>query len=284
MRHLSILTFLLLPILVNAQQEQTSDIYWTKAVNFNPATIGIQEKAAVNVNYNQWYANLSDSPKEFSANAALKVEKLKGAVGLSYLNNSMGLVNFQSACLNYAFHLPLKKNLISFGISTGVGHLVSDPIWVEPNNSPDPSQAISINKYGLQLKTGAVFHSENMNVGVSVTQLDQSRYYENNVGYTAIPNYHFFIDYNFHISENISITPRLKASTDGQYNSLKTAVQATFHKKLWMGALFNSSTSSFGGFIGYDLFDKYRLGYCYTSYSRLFGDSHEFVLSYLLKN
>ncbi len=276
MKSILIFSIISLPYFLSAQQEPSSDLFWTKMALYNPSSIGLNEKTAVNLNYRSQWNEFTSGINTLSFNAAQKVDKLHGAIGINYEFDNVVLANLHAAQINYAFHLPINKNVLSLGISSGIARYESTLFW----NNPQLNKVA----YGFQLNAGVSYKTDLFTVGASLTQLDQTTFkLDPTTSFKSALFFNGFFDYTFKVQENFEIQPQAKFSTDGEFNLLSLAIKAQTNQKLWYGISY-SSVTSLGAFIGYDFFNKYRLGYSYSKYGRISGSAHEFVLSYLLKN
>ena len=269
-----------------AQQEPEADMYWNRMVHYNPASIGLNEKTAVNLHGRNQWSGLNGAPKTLTFNAAQKVEAVHGAVGVSFEHDQIGYSNMQTALLNYAFHIPIKECVLSIGASAGLTRFHNKANWIPPQTTPDPMLPQTFTDYNFHSDAGIVFHHSKFNVGVAATQINEAKFgRDNSVYYNQVVHYNAFADYTFKLGEHVSLKPQCMVMTDAVKLNVNAALMAIINDKIWFGGNY-SNENTFGAFAGYDFFNRFRVGYgiSYIKTLNLSTYSHEAVLSFLLKN
>jgi len=270
-----------------AQNEIPSTLFWNNYMHFNPAMTGLQYKQAANVQWRNQWTRVNGAPTVLWANYAQKIDKIHGAAGISYEYETIGFHQQHTALATYAFHLPLKKMTLSFGTSLGILSMQTNGNYIYPDTPNDAS----LPKYRdnrFQADLGAALHHEKWNIGISITQLNNSSILNNSDGYRA--NGHFNADYTLELTPNWSLTPALHIYADLVKSASHSSLMAR-RKNLWFG--FNIKNiilgdRSYGGMLGYDFKEKFRVGYSieYADlqiYENTPNLTHEIVLSFLLK-
>lgn len=269
-----------------AQQEPEADMYWNRMVHYNPASIGLNEKTAVNIHGRNQWVGIKDNPVILSFNAAQKIEAIHGAVGVSFEHNQIGFSNMQTALINYAFHIPIKECVLSIGASAGIDRYHLDEIWISPNSGTVPVLAPSFSDYNFHSDAGIVFHHSKFNIGVAATQINEAKFgRDNTLYYNEVVHYNAFADYTFKLGEHVSLKPQCMVMTDAVKMNVNAALMAIINDKIWFGGSY-SNENTFGAFAGYDFFNRFRVGYgvSYFSLGNFSAYTHEAVLSFLLKN
>lgn len=268
------------------QQEPETDLYWNRMVHYNPASIGINEKTAINIHGRNQWVGMNDHPITISFNAAQKLESIHGAFGVSFEHDQIGNSNMQVAMFNYAFHLPIKECILSIGASAGIGRYHSEANWIPPQTITDENLPQTFTDYNLHTDLGLIFHHSNFNVGASITQLNQPTYSRNTSQvYQAVAHLNAFADYTIKFGDHFSLKPQCMVMTDAVKMNVNAALMAIINDKIWFGGNY-SNENTFGAFAGYDFFNRLRVGYgiSYIKTLNLSTYSHEAVLSFLLKN
>ncbi len=270
-----------------SQNEIPSTLFWNNYMHFNPAMTGLQYKQAANVQWRNQWTSVNGAPTVLWANYAQKIDKIHGAAGISYEYETIGFNQQHTALATYAFHLPVKNMVLSFGTSLGALTMLNNGNFVYPNNPNDPS----LPKYRdsrFQVDLGAALHHEKWNIGISITQLNNSSILNNSDGYSA--NGHFNADYTLDLNPSWRLTPALHIYTDWVKSASHSSLMAR-RNNLWFG--FNIQNiilgdRSYGGMLGYDFKEKFRVGYSleYVDlqiYENTPNLTHEVVVSFLLK-
>ena|SRR6218665_3748871 len=271
-----------------AQNETQSTLFWNNYTHFNPAMTGVQYKRTVNAQWRNQWTQVNGAPTTLWANYTERVEKFHGAVGVNYRYETIGFFNSHTALATYAFHIPINKSMLSIGSSAGVIVLDTSTYALSANKLYKPA---------FKGDFGITFRNEKWNLGLSITSFNSPKLRNENptINFTYHPITHLTGEYTFAIDSTWKIIPGVHFFTDQVKIASITSIRAQFKEVLWFGInswnLYSSNAvKSFGGMVGYDLKQKFRIGYSlefYTFHSDAFFDdsniTHEIVLSYLLK-
>jgi type IX secretion system PorP/SprF family membrane protein len=130
---------------------------------------------------------------------------------------------------------------------------------------------------------GVAFHRKRFDVGLSLTQLPQSRYAN---GFKDETHLFAFAGYTFQLTRKFSIRPQVFYRTDFIFNSLDLG--ALFRYKEWyVGAVYRSS-DALGIIAGWDIKNRFRVTYSYDMWfsklnNSVLGSTHEIGLGFMLK-
>lgn len=267
-----------------AQQEPQSTLFSSNYVSFNPAMSGVRYKTEANVLWRNQWTQINGAPVDLWANFTQRVDKLHGAVGVTYNYDYIGFAKNHTALANYAFHVQTEKILWSIGVAAGILNLSNH------SNSYFPKGT------AFQANTGIALHTRKLNAGFSISQLSRFIYknHQSNFAYNTSPTYHLHGDYTLEFGEKWKVIPALHLFSDLVKISSTTSIRATYNEKLWFGVnawnllASNNSFPTMGPMLGYDFKQKFRVGYS-LEFSQ-FNPSddgpnltHEVVLSFLLK-
>lgn len=272
-----------------AQQEPRSAFFWNQYMHTNPAMTGAIYKHQANAQWRNQWTKVNGAPTTLWLNYAMKLDSINSGIGVSYEYDVIGFNKQHTALVSYAYHIPIKKMVLSLGVSAGTCSIVFDTQgMIFPQNQNDPNMPVG--QTFFQGDLGIALHGEKWNAGVSSTQL--SGYFNRGKSYNPTPHYWLFGDYTFHLGENWRLTPRFQLGTDLIKAFTTTALIASY-KNLWFGAtglnVYSGNGFELGPMIGYDIVGKFRLGYTYefginTAFQSLKNNAtHEILLSYQLK-
>ncbi|HLP53775.1 MAG TPA: PorP/SprF family type IX secretion system membrane protein [Fluviicola sp.] len=292
MKHLEILFFTALCFVTGnafSQQEPVTSQFWNSYLHTNPATAGLFYKHAANAHYRNQWVGVNGAPVTLNVNYAMRWEKIRSGLGMTYQYDEIGFNRTNKALVNYAYHLKLGETALSFGAAGGLDFLtISHPEFIGSTSANDPLIPSGDTKYSPQFTSnvGIAFHSNFLNAGISCTQLNEPTFKKNTTEYNAARHYWLFLEYNHDFSDNFSIQPRIQIVTDEVKATYMASIMTTLYQKLWFGV--NYSVDNYiGGMIGYDFFGKYRVGYGYdyttNKLNNVSQGTHEIVLSYLIK-
>jgi type IX secretion system PorP/SprF family membrane protein len=282
-----ILFFVLFTMMTNgmfAQFITPTDLFWNRSVQYNPASIGLDNSLSARLHGRIEMDEIGSDQNSISFNTEKKLERIHGAIGLSYAYDQLGTSRTHEALINYAFHWNIMEDrILSFGLSAGVGQYNFTPYW--GLTSPEEFAPEAYSDADFQLDLGIAYHTQKLNIGIGVKDVNRPRYDgKNGVFVEGTPYANLNVDYTFTLSDNIQLTPRFLSQTDLSGLNYQFSVQGTFNQKLWCGFSY-SDVQSAGGFIGYDFYEKFRVGYHYSR--RLFfdwnGNYHEVTLAFILK-
>lgn len=273
-----------------SQQDPRSTIFWNQYMYTNPAMTGAVYKHHANAQWRNQWTKINGAPTTLWLNYALKLDSINSGVGVSYEYDVIGVNRQHTALASYAYHIPIKKMFLSFGISAGIVNISFNNKYFVFNDPNDPVIPSS-NQTFFRGDLGIALHGAKWNAGLSCTKLNG--YFTRSSGpYDLAPHYWLFGDYTFQLGKNWKLTPRAQAGSDLQYIYSIVGLTASW-KDLWFGA---TAANPFDGgaelglIIGYDIVGKFRLGYAYEfgvnthlSNSIKNNATHEVILSYQLK-
>lgn len=221
-----VLLFALSYLAVNmsvAQSDKQLTHYMFDKMSFNPATTGFKGYCATAIYRGQW-DKVENAPNTMLLNFQGSLPKINSGVGLSFMNDVIGLGTEMNITLNYAYHYPVPgMGYLSAGVGVGVANVGFDPKWNAPMTgtdvSLDPSLPLQSSGTGLDVNFG--LHWKGMNlpyfIGVSATHLTQPTLA--NVNFTKARNYYIMAGYDikniYPLPANLTITPSVLFKTDG---------------------------------------------------------------------
>lgn len=290
-RIIPIVTFLIVSIFSNAQQDPRSSFFWNNYMHTNPAMTGAIYRHHANAQWRNQWTKINGAPTTLWLNYAMKFDSINSGIGVSYEYDAGGISRSQTALVSYAYHFPIKNMFLSLGASAGLKTLkIKGSDFIFSSQVPeDPSifEDRQLNPV-FQCDFGIAMHGENWNTGFSITQLNRAVFRDKYSSYTykIVPHYWLFGDYTFQLGENWKLTPRAQVYTDMKKAASTIALVATVDEDIWFGfsGHLASGNISVSPMVGYDIVGKFRIGYIYEyPINSAFGSTHEIILSYQLK-
>ena len=109
--------------------------------SFNPAAAGKETKLNIVANYQIDFAGFEHNPQTAYIGADMPVYFLKNyhGVGLSLLNDKIGLFTHQKIAAQYAYRFKLLKGNMAIGVSLGMLMENFDGTKVDAEDSNDPA-------------------------------------------------------------------------------------------------------------------------------------------------
>ncbi len=274
---------------VCAQYDVSFSHYWDMEPYFNPGSVGKEEKLSVVGAYALDFVGFENNPKTMYLGADMPIFFLKNyhGVGVSMLNDQIGLFTHQRIALQYAFKHKLFGGVISAGLQVGLileGFKGSD---LDLEDSGDPAFSSSdINGNSFDLAFGLYYTHGRWYVGLSAQHLnapliDMGETNELQVDRT----YYLTGGYNIRLRNPfLTIHPSVLVRTDGvaYRGDVSARLQYTNEKKMLYVGLSYSPTNSVTVLIG-GSFHGINVGYSYEMYTSaisLGNGSHELFAQY----
>jgi type IX secretion system PorP/SprF family membrane protein len=257
--------------------------------SFNPASVGKENVLNVVGAYALDFAGFEHNPNTFYVGADMPLYFLKSyhGVGLSMLNDKIGLFTHQRIAGQYAFRFKLFGGRLAAGIQAGLlmEKFDGSKLDVEDSNDPAlPSSEVSGNS--LDLGFGLYYTHKNWYAGASVQhitapQIDLGETNE----FKVDPSYYLTAGYNIKLRNPLISIP---TSTLVRYDGVSWRGDITARvvykndKKMLYGGVSYSPTNSVTALIG-GSFHGINIGYSYEVYTSAINPgngSHELFVSY----
>jgi type IX secretion system PorP/SprF family membrane protein len=216
------------------------------------------------------------------ANYEYKFDKINSGIGISYINDQIGVYKNNSLRFNYAYHFDLKNdNTLSFGANLTY---LNRKVEINTSYPNDPVIALSTIHYPLiYLNTGlgVSYKSEKLKLGLSVSNYNLYRNNEH-LYYAQNLHYYGFAEYAIEVNDKLDINPFTMVLFENSYYLQDVGARVTYNDLLWIAPSLRIQ-DRFSISAGVDLLDKFRIGYAYdmNSGTQLHGIySHEVVLGF----
>lgn len=283
--HLFTVCFCLIAVSCFAQTDSHPSSFWNHYDQFNPAMTGLQYRHHGAMTYRNQNPSLSVRSQTLNANYGTKMG-LHHGLGINSRVQSDYFSNNLRVALNYNYQLLLKENhIVSLGAGIGIDDHAIRPVFYGENPSFFTART------DLDFTTGVAYSNKKLLLGVGITRIGdiQLRVKGQEESYNPFiqrEQLYLTAAYSIQLSQNLELKPQTLIQTDFDFTSIDFNLLLTLKKKYWLGASFNGNRI-FSGTIGYDIKEKYRIGYAYQHYfSQLNGfdrGKHEFTLGFLLR-
>lgn len=272
-----------------SQYDPSYSHYWAMEPSFNPAAAGKETKLNIVANYQIDFAGFEHNPQTAYIGADMPVYFLKNyhGVGLSLLNDKIGLFTHQKIAAQYAYRFKLLKGNMAIGVSLGMLMENFDGTKVDAEDSNDPALPKSeVTGNSVDIGAGLFYTHGNWYVGVSGQHLNAPKV---ELGETNELNieatYYLTGGYNIKLRNPfLSIPTNALVRYDGHDYRADVGARLVYKndtKMLYTGASYspdNSATVLLGG-----SFHGINLGYSYEIYISGINPgngSHGLFLSY----
>lgn len=271
-----LLTFAILTLgLVNMLQAQTAGHrpyrqFLANPYLFNPAYVGINNQAELNLSYRQQWVNFKDAPVVTGLNLQLPTNN-RVALGFSVTSDKQVLLRNSTFMATFGYIIPIAENQsLRFGLSGGVGMNELD-LNAEELNTNDPAILNAANNnFYVDGNVGIVYAHSGFKFGFAFTELFSSNSFNHDsfskFAFSNLKNRLYSMSYRFNVGimENIAIEPYLlyRQSADGLQNAWEAASLVYFKDKIWTGAGYNQN-NGLALFLGMNVKDKFKFSYSY---------------------
>ena len=305
----SIFAILFCSLIGKAQQEAQYSQYMFNSLVINPAYAGYKETLNVSMlNRDQW-TGLEGSPKTQSliVDGAFFNDNRVG-LGLSVINDKIGLQHQSSAFVNYAYRLPVgaDDSRLAFGLAAGISQYTLNSDDAVIDDTSDPNFAGKSTYFSPDAKFGVFYSNEKFFAGASVTNLLGNAVDYKNSGQGAIykQGRHYFVSAGalFDLTPDIKFKPSFlikedtKSPTNMDVNSFFLIKETVWlgasyrtNVNLWKKSGLNTSAFNQNSLVGaVELFfaKNIRVGYAYDYALSALGDysngTHEVSLGFIL--
>jgi len=273
-RNILITTILLVAFVsVNAQQViQPSQVRYI--YDFNPATIGINENAAL-LN-RQVFSGIDGAPtlQIFSVN---KLIDNSMGLGLQVYNSSQGFVSNKGMKAGYMYRVGLNEsNFLAFGISADVFQKKYSKDMYNLKQPNDPAFIDQSNEYtGIDFDFGVSFNTPNFYVDLAILQVPGRSVSLSNDFAESRRNRHYLLNaaYKIPLKNNFVIEPSILFKTTETFVfHIDGGLRCIWDETVWVGAMYRSNQMVVAS-AGVKL-DRFAFGFAYDyGFSPLFDYS-----------
>lgn len=279
-------TFCCITLVSNAQLDPAPVSFWNHYDQFNPAMSALEYKQHAAITYRNQSPALVYNAHNLQANYSTKIASRHGIGINSRIENNYFYTNFRVAA-NYNYKIILKdKHRFSFGAAVGV-----DDHSLKSKFQDEYPQFVT-DKTSLDFSTGIAYTNNKLLLGFGVTRIGTTALRTKGTSESINPFQsaeQFYVNaaYAITLSQHLELKPQVLFQTSSNLSNINLNLLLTLKKKYWIAGTYYGR-SSFAGMIGWDIKEKYRIGYTYQQYtSKLINGSHygshEFTLGFLLR-
>lgn len=284
-----IVVFILAATAARAQYDPSFSHYFSMEPSFNPASVGKFNQLNVVGAYALDFAGFEHNPNTFYVGADMPVYFLKNyhGVGVSMMNDKIGLFTHQRIAGQYAFRFNLFGGRLAAGVQVGLlmENFDGSKVDVEDSNDPAfPKSEVSGNSFDAGF--GLYYTHKDWYAGVSAQHLTSPLVDLGETNELQIdPIYYLTGGYNIKLRNPFITIP---ASTLVRYDGSSYRADVTARvvykndKKMLYGGVSYSPTNSVTFMVG-GSFHGINIGYSYEAYTSAINPgngSHELFVSY----
>ena len=274
---------------VKAQYDPSYSHYWAMEPSFNPASVGKDNKLNVVGAYGLDFSGYEHNPNTFYVGADMPLYFLKQyhGVGISILNDKLGVFTHQRISVQYAFRYHLFGGMLSAGVQAGMLFEKFDGSKLDPEEASDPALTQSeVNGNSLDFGAGLYYTHRNWYVGASVQHLNSPLVELGETNELQINRtYYLTGGYNIKLCNpflTIPVSALVRYDGTACRTDLTARVVYSHEKRMLYGGVSYSPTNSLTAFIG-GTFHGINVGYSYEMYTgttAFKNGSHGLFVSY----
>ena len=272
-----------------AQYDVSFSHYWDLEPYFNPGSIGKQQKLNVAAVYALSFAGFENNPRSMYVGADMPLYFLKNhhGVGVSMLNDQIGLFTHQRLAVQYAYKHRLFGGMLSAGVQLGFLSEGFDGSKLDVEDSGDPALSGSdVNGSAFDVGFGLYYTRGPWYLGLSAQHVTSPLVELGETNELQIdPTYYLTGGYNIKLRNPfLTIHPSVLVRTDGVAwrGDVSGRLVYSNDKKVLYGGLSYSPTNSVTVLVG-GRFHGIHIGYSYEVYTSgisIGNGSHELILGY----
>jgi type IX secretion system PorP/SprF family membrane protein len=277
---------------IQAQQNIQFTQYMFNGLVINPAYAGADEALSLTLLHRNQWSGIDGAPSTQTFSAHTLFRKKHIGLGLTLVNDKIGVHKNIAALSNYAYHLQTGKNsYFSFGLQAGVHNRKSDYsslVGSTSNNDPKLFNTLISSTY-FNFGMGLYFRSPRLHVGFSSPELLTEMETLNDSVSIELSKVHSFLyaKYRITLNENVEFEPSLLLKyLAGVPLSYDVNVNMIFREVLTMGVSYRKD-ESVDFLLKAQLTRQLQVGYSYDhpigEISRLSSGSHELMINYLFR-
>ncbi|HOY31886.1 MAG TPA: type IX secretion system membrane protein PorP/SprF [Bacteroidales bacterium] len=280
---------------VKAQFDAMFTQYMFNEMFINPAYTGYKEGLSVTALHRQQWVDFDGRPITTTVSIHSPVYQESMGLGLSYLNEKIGVLNRNLLYASYAYRAKVsEKGRLCFGIMGGI-HVQNEKLGELAINDPDDPHftANTKNIVTPNFGFGMLYHTDKFYVGLSIPRLIDDNVTMGSYGKVIktikfrpkMFHYYLTVGNAFVINEAFTLKPQLmlKAVINAPIE-FDINLNALIKQRLWIGASYRSG-ADISGIIGVyvipQLLVSYSYDYSLSKINKVSSGSHEVALSYL---
>ncbi len=284
---------------VKAQYDALFTQYMFNEVFINPAYAGSKEAMSATLLHRQQWVNFPGRPVTTSFSLHGPIQGNKMGLGLSILNEKIGVTNRNLIYASYAYRIKFDdKSTLAMGLMGGLdqqqNRLYTLKLSNEAGAPVDPQFGNTPNVVAPNFGAGLYYTTKNLYVGLSIPRMVDNKVRFGNDGSSTIRTtkvapskftYYLTAGYLFTIDEEFKLKPTvmLKAVQNAPLQ-VDLGANLLIKDMIWAGLSYRSG-SSMAVILGMQVNKQFLVSYSYdyglNKIQKYSAGSHEIVLNYL---
>lgn len=291
-KFVSLFFILAFSVLSKAQQDPQYTMYMFNMMSINPAYAGTMDHTDATLLGRKQWVNYPGAPQTISFNIHSPVYYDKIGLGLSAVNDKLGVLNYNTINFAFSYHAKFKKSILSLGLQPSVSQLTSNLSSLKmdaPGSIPVADNAFqNITQIDLRAGGGLFWYNNNGYLGISTPLLAKVKVGGSSSGsvlpYSSKPHLFLTGGYVFEINPTLQLKPStLIKYANGTPLEFDINCNLYFYDLIGVGASLRSF-DSMDGIIEYKINKNLKIGYAYdytlTNLRNYNSGSHEIMLNW----
>jgi type IX secretion system PorP/SprF family membrane protein len=265
LKSLGCIALVLCSLLSHAQQDPLSAQYIFNPFILNPAYAGFSSDLSASASNRVQWAGFSGSPVTINASGHIALMENKMGMGLTLLQDKIGINKTSEVMVSYAYHVDLNSNSrLSFGLQAGLVNYKNDFNELTFIQG-DPKLQSKISEMAPSIGAGIIYSNDNFYLSFSVPKLLEGKAKNDDNIDVILFSQQFYglVSYKFSITNRLELKPFAMARyTGGAPINTDFGVALNADKSYTLG-LFTRNLHSYGAMMKINLGDMFRLGYIF---------------------
>jgi type IX secretion system PorP/SprF family membrane protein len=286
------LTAMLFAAESRAQQDPAYSLFMYNGTSINPAMAGSAETLTASMLYRKQWAGIEGAPQTKSLNIDAPVLQDKLGLGLSIINDKVGVVKNLNINSQYAYRIKFEKGALSMGLQAGINNYAADytSVITNSNNTTDNSFSENTNRMIFNFGSGIYYYSEKFYAGFSVPHIINQKLdgIQDENGAQSRQYRHYFLTagFVFNVGDKYKVKPStLLKVAEGAPMQLDLNTNVWYNDVVSLGVSYRTN-DSVSGLFQLQLGNQFRLGYAHdfiiSTLSRYAVGNNEVMIQYQL--
>ncbi len=264
MKHFILLSLILCPLRILAQQDPLYSQYFNNYMTLNPAYAGMNHNLNASVQYRAQWTGFDGSPTTLNFNTHTSILRNQAGAGLLLVKDQLGNVTNTEMQAAFAYELKFNKTQLRFGMQIGFINYRTNTSNLNLADPNDPAFATNENVTKPNIGAGVILQSEKYMIGLSVPRLMSTTVSNGGQSYEAYSQHYYLMGaYIFRVNENVKFKP-LTVLKGVAGAPLSVDLNANFiFKDTYTAGVFTRNFGTYGFLLQAKLLDHIKLGYTY---------------------
>jgi type IX secretion system PorP/SprF family membrane protein len=281
----------MLNINVYGQIEPMFTQYMLNETFINPAYAGSHDNLAGTLLHRDQWTGFAGSPRTQTLSLHAPVANKKLGVGLSILNESIGVTKQNMIVADVAYRIKMESGTLAFGLQGGILNQNINFSEVKTVTEGDQQFMNDFHKSFIpNAGFGFYYYTKTFYAGLSVPRVVENKINPSSpdqiINSASFGIWHYYITsgYVFDVSDNIKCKPSVMIKTLlNTPSELDGNVNFIFNNTFWLGTGYRTG-DAVSAMIALQLSNKCRIGYSYdytlSELQKYNSGTHEFSISY----